>query len=413
MNGLGLYQVVTTFFEPLARLILKVRVKRGKEDPARLDERLGRSAIPRPTGPLVWLHGASVGESLSLLPLIDRIRAERPDITILVTSGTVTSQALLAKRLPAGVIHQFAPVDGPRAVRRFLDYWRPSTGLFAESELWPNLLTEAQSRGVKLALISARITQRSADGWTKRPEAAKALLSAFQLILPQDTSSANRLAALGAVTGPLVNLKYVADPLPGDEAEALRLRQMIGTRSVVVAASTHEGEEEIIAKACPPDALLIMAIRHPDRGALVAEQLRGLPRQVARRGAGEPLTAETDIYVADTLGEMGLWYRLADVVVMGGSFVSGIGGHNPLEPARLDAAVISGQYVFNFLDIYGELENQFGVTLTDAEGLGKGINDLLNDPVQRERQANAARWVVDAQGAAFEAGWSLIAELLP
>ncbi len=222
MSGLGLYRLATAVLEPLAPLALRWRAHKGKEEAGRIRERLGRASLPRPEGPLVWLHGASVGESLSLLPLIDRIRAERPDINILVTSGTVTSAGLLAKRLPTGVIHQYAPVDGPLAVRRFLDHWRPDAGLFAESELWPNLIDDAADRGVKLALVSARITEQSAEGWAKRPAAAHSLLSSFKLILPQDKASAERLTALGATPGPLLNLKYVGAPLTCDSDELAR-----------------------------------------------------------------------------------------------------------------------------------------------------------------------------------------------
>ena len=413
MIGLGLYRAITSFAEPFAPLILRARSGRGKEDPNRMAERLGRSTLARPAGPLVWLHGASVGESLSLLPLIDRIRAERPGVTILVTSGTVTSANLLAKRLPAGVIHQFAPIDGPGAVGRFLGHWRPDTGLFVESELWPNLLTQARARGVKLALVSARITARSAAGWARRPKAAQTLLSGFSLILPQDQASAERLAGLGAVTGPLMNLKYVAGPLPGNDAAAFTIRRLAGARSIVVAASTHAGEETLIAEACPPGPILVMAVRHPERGPAVAEALRATGRAITRRGAGDLITSDTDIFVVDTLGEMGLWYRLAQLVVMGGGFAAGIGGHNPLEPARLDAPVVSGPEVFNFADIYRDLAGRDGVVLAKAEDLAPAIAELMAHPTRRQAMAKRARAFAEAQGTAFETGWSLIADVLP
>jgi 3-deoxy-D-manno-octulosonic-acid transferase len=413
MSGLGLYRAFTTLAEPFAPFILQARARHGKEAPRRMAERLGRSALARPAGPLVWLHGASVGESLSMLPLIDRIRAERPGVTILVTSGTVTSADLLAKRLPVGVIHQFAPIDGPGAVGRFLDHWRPDTGLFVESELWPNLLTQARVRGVRLGLVSARITQHSAEGWAKRPKAAKTLLSGFSLILAQDQASAERLGGLGAVTGPLMNLKYVAGPLPGNDAAAFRIRRLAGARGIVVAASTHAGEETLIAQACPPGPVLVMAVRHPGRGPAVAEELRALGRTVTRRGAGDLITGRTDVYVADTLGEMGLWYRLAQLVVMGGGFASGVGGHNPLEPARLNAPVVSGPDVFNFADIYRDLAARDAVVLTKAPDLAGAIADLMAYPSRRQAMADRARAFAEAQGDAFETGWSLIAGLLP
>ena len=199
--SLALYKAAMAAFEPFAPVVLNGRARRGKEDPLRIAERLGRPSRERPPGKLVWLHGVSVGESLSLLPLIDRTRAERPDLSLLVTSGTVTSAALLAKRLPDGVIHQYVPIDGPQAVKSFIDHWRPDLGLFAESEFWPNLIFGAKSRGTRLAVVSARITARTAEGWEKRRAAAKAILSAFDLILPQDAATGARLASLGGTVG--------------------------------------------------------------------------------------------------------------------------------------------------------------------------------------------------------------------
>lgn len=411
--SLALYGLATAALEPLAPAILARRARRGKEDTARIAERLGHASLPRPDGDLVWLHGVSVGESLSLLPLIDRIRAERPSLAILVTSGTVTSATLLARRLPAGVIHQFAPVDGPRAVARFLDHWRPGAAIFAESELWPNLILEAQARGVKLALVSARITEHTARGWAARPGAARALLSAFDLILPQDRASAERLSALGAEVGPALNLKYVGTPPPADPAQVKALKAAAAGRKVVLAASTHAGEEEFIAAAQPPGALLIVAPRHPERGEAVEALFRDRGRKTARRSRGETPTAKTEVYIADTLGEMGLLLRLADVAVIGGSFLPGIGGHNPLEPARLEVAAISGPEVFNFADVYAEMAQAGAVTLSSADELSTALSALLADPAAAKAQAAAAKAYADRQTGALEAGWALIRNILP
>ena len=413
MNGLGLYQVVTAALEPLAPLILKTRAAKGKEDAARMGERLGQASTERPDGPLVWLHGVSVGESVSLLPLIDRLRAERPGLNLLVTSGTVTSAQVLAKRLPPGVIHQYAPIDGRRAVGRFLDHWRPDAALFAESELWPNLILAAHSRGVKLALVSARITAHSAEGWAMRPGAARTLLSAFNLILPQDAASAERLTALGAKPGPQLNLKLVGAPLGFDNGEATRLQTAIGKRPVVVAASTHATEEGLIANATPARAFLIVAVRHPDRGAAVAAELAQAGRRVARRSAGEAITPDTDTYVADTLGEMGLWFALTDLVVMGGGFVEGVGGHNPLEPARQGCAIVSGSHSFNFADVYAAMASAGAVVVTGANGLKDDLAGLMAAPSRRKTLGASAKAFADSQADAFEAGWALIGGLLP
>jgi 3-deoxy-D-manno-octulosonic-acid transferase len=281
--------------------------------------------------------------TLSLLPVVERIRRQRPDLTILVTSGTLTSAQLLAQRLPAGVIHQFAPVDGPGAVAAFLDHWQPSLAVFVESELWPNLLTAAQARGVKLALVSARITEKTATGWGRAPGMARRILSAFDRVMPQDEASASRLEALGARSDGLVNLKLSGGPLPHDTAAFSHLSAAIGDRPVVVAASTHTGEELAIVHALDDLAdriCLILVPRHPERGVEVATALTREGYRFMLRSRGGTLGGDTDLYIADTLGELGLFLRLADVVIMGGSFGSSlglapVGGHNPLEPARL------------------------------------------------------------------------------
>ncbi len=416
---LALYAAATGLLEPLAPGLLRRRAARGKEDPNRLNERLGRPIQPRPEGPLVWLHGVSVGESLSLLPLIARLRAVRPSLNFLVTSGTVTSAEVLAGRLPTGVIHQFAPVDAPGAVARFLDHWRPVAALFVESELWPNLIVAAQRRGVRLALLSARMTEGSAEGWGRAPGTARALLRAFDLILPQDTATEMRLSGLGAETGPQLNLKLVVEAPPVDAAVVAALKAGANGRRIVLAASTHPGEETLIAEAFRTataggaDALLIVAPRHPDRGPQVAAELASAGFAVARRAADEPLTEATTAYVADTLGELGASYVAADVVVMGGGFADGVGGHNPLEAARLEAAIVTGTKVFNAREIYAEmLADAAVIEAADGAALARHLRGLLANPVIARRIGEAASAYAGRQGAALDAAMALIEPLL-
>lgn len=406
---LALYGAATALLEPLAPGLLRARARRGKEDAARLGERLGRSGQPRPGGPLVWLHGVSVGETTSLLPLVTALRARRPDLTILVTSGTVTAAALLAQRLPDGVIHQFAPVDGPGAVGRFLDHWKPGLAVFVESELWPNLILQAKARGVRLALLSARMTRKSADGWARRPASARALLSAFDLILPQDDATDGHLRRLGAVPGPRLNLKLIGDPLPCDTAELDRLRAAYTGRKVVLAASTHPGEEPLIANAvrrAGRNAALVIAPRHPDRGPEIAEMLgAGLRSQGAAPGG---------VYVADTLGELGLFFRLADVVVMGGGFVPGIGGHNPMEPARIGRPILTGRFAFNAADVYAEMfAEACAIEAADGAALAGHIAGLLDNPMIVRRMGEAALAYAGRQGAALDDAMARLQPLLP
>jgi 3-deoxy-D-manno-octulosonic-acid transferase len=414
---LALYAAATGLLEPLAPALLRSRAGKGKEDPTRLNERLGRPTAARPDGPLVWLHGVSVGESLSLLPLIEALRTRRPAATLLVTSGTVTSAALLAQRLPDGVIHQFAPVDSPAAAARFLDHWRPAAALFVESELWPNLILGAKARGVRLALLSARMTEGSARGWARTPASARALLAAFDLILPQDAATEARLRSLGARTGPALNLKLAGPPPPVDHALVADLKAAIGARQAVLAASTHPGEEPPVAtavRAAAPDALLILAPRHPERGPQVAADLKAQGFTVARRAAGEPLTAETTAYVADTLGELGALICVADVVVMGGSFIDGIGGHNPLEPARLGRAIVTGPHAFNARDVYAEMfAEAAAIEAPDAAALTRHVGGLLTYPMIARRTGEAAFAYASRQGAALDAALVLLDPLLP
>jgi 3-deoxy-D-manno-octulosonic-acid transferase len=401
---LAIYAAATGLFEPLAPVLLARRARAGKEDPARIAERLGRPTAARPEGPLVWLHGVSVGESLSLLPLIAALRAARPGLKLLVTSGTVTSAQVMSQRLPPGVIHQYAPVDAPSAAGRFLDHWQPGAALFVESEL---------------CLLSARMTEASAEGWARAPGTARALLQAFDLVLPQEDATQARLERLGARTGPHLNLKLVGEAPPVDRALVAALKAGIGGRKAVLAASTHPGEELLIAEAFRvategAPAVLLIAPRHPDRGPQIAAELKALGFAVARRAAGETLGPETSVYVADTLGEMGALYAAADAVVMGGSFVDGVGGHNPLEAARLRAAIVTGPHVFNAADVYAEMfAEAAAVAAAHPADLARHIAGLLANPAIARRIGEAAQDFAGRQGAAFTAAMTLIEPLLP
>jgi 3-deoxy-D-manno-octulosonic-acid transferase len=409
------YRAAAGLAAPLAAQVLKARARQGKEDPARLAERLGHASAPRPAGPLVWMHAVSVGESLSLLPLITALGAERPDLAMLVTSGTRASAEVLAQRLPAGVIHQYGPVDTPGAVRRFLGHWRPAAGIIVESELWPNLILAARGAGVRLALVSARMTEKSARAWRAQPAAVGAMLKSFDLVLPQDGATRGRLEAFGARIGGQLNLKRVGDPLPFDAAELARLKAMVGARPVVVAASTHAPEEALIARATSAlgdDVLTIIVPRHPGRGDAIAAELAPWP--LARRSAGEPIGPATRIYLADTLGEMGVMLRLADIAVVGNSFPPGGEGHNPLEPARLGVGAISGPEVANFEDIYAEMALAGAAILAPGEAaLADTLAELLADRIRLADMGRAALAFARAQGDQLDAALGLIRPLLP
>ena len=416
------WRLLTRLLEPLAPRLLDARAKQGKEDPDRVDERLGHASVARPDGELVWLHGVSVGETLSLLPVVERLRRQRPDLAVLVTSGTLTSAQLLAQRLSAGVIHQFAPIDAPGAVAAFLDHWRPSVAVFVESELWPNLILESCRRGVKLVLASARITEKTVDGWRRFPGAAREILTAFDRVLPQDQTSANRLESLGARIDGHVNLKLSGEAPPHDAAAFTRLSAAIGDRPVVVAASTHDGEEIALVRALDKLAdrlCLILVPRHPARSAEIAAALSRDGYRFALRSQGSEPDRDTDLYLADTLGEMGLFLRLADVVVMGGSFSASlekppVGGHNPLEPARLGKPAVTGPDMTNWAAVTEALVEAGGLAVADAPwDLPAVIAPLLANDAAAKAMGERGRRAAAEAGSGLDRLWETLAPLLP
>jgi 3-deoxy-D-manno-octulosonic-acid transferase len=413
--SLSVYRLATAALEPFAPLLLKRRAVQGKEDSTRLNERLARPRLPRPAGPLVWLHGASVGESLSILPLVERLRAERPDATVLVSSGTVTSAQLLAKRLPEGVIHQFVPVDTPGGAKRFIGHWRPDLAVFVESELWPNLLLEAKAAGTRLALVSAKLSDKSFDGWRMRPFAAHQLFSGFDLILAQDGRAAERFTGLGGTVAGEADLKFGAAPLPADEAELARLKARFADQPLLLAASTHPGEDEIVLDAFAAlsgQPRLVIAPRHVERGSAIVEMARARGLTASLRST-DPGAEPARVLVADTLGELGLWFRLADLALIAGSLVPGIGGHNPLEPARLSCPIVSGPHVENWLTAYAELSAVDGMALADASVLSQRLAAALADPAAGKARAERAAAFVAARDAEARAGLARIIELVP
>ena len=401
--GLTAWRLLAGLASPLAPLLLGQRAARGKEDRTRLDERLGHATIPRPVGKLVWVHGASVGESLSALPLIERLLADGK-VSVLVTSGTVTSATILGQRMPQGALHQFVPLDTPGAVSRFLDHWKPDVGLFVESDLWPNLILSAASRGVRLALVNARISARSAGHWAWAKKSAAALLGAFDVVLAQDEEIACRFRHLGARDVQVVgSLKADAPPLAADEARLAALRAMIGKRPVLLAAQTHPGEDETVLPAHDilrgrfPDLLTILVPRHVERGSEI-EMLCGA-RPSSRRSTGGIIGAQTAIYIADTLGEMGLFYRLAPFCFLGATLVP-LGGHNVLEPAALHCAVLAGPHTENARDAFAAVLGAQGFgTVSSSADIAREAARLLSDPEAARAAGDAA-----ARGAATLSG---------
>src|ERR1700757_4811483 len=404
---LRVYRKLSSAVVPLAPALINRRLKQGKEDPERIGERRGMSRDERPVGPLVWIHGASVGEVLAAAALIERLRAL--NIRILLTSGTVTSAAIVAKRFPPEVIHQYVPYDSPRYVARFLDHWRPSLALFIESDLWPNLILQSAARRLPMVLINGRMSPRSFPRWRRVAGTISALLEKFDICLAQSHADAERFAALGCpnvlITG---NLKLDVPAPPADPAKLERLMAQTRGRPVVVAASTHPGEEEILVEAHPtlagffPGLLTVIVPRHPDRGASIARMILASGLKPALRSREELPSATTDVYVGDTMGELGLFYRLAGIVFMGGSLVEH-GGQNPIEAVKLGAAIVHGPHVFNFTDVYEALDQSGGARrVDDQQAVVKQLGQLLANPDSRDAMVAASAQVVDDLGGALE-----------
>jgi 3-deoxy-D-manno-octulosonic-acid transferase len=390
------YRTLTSLARPVTPLLLKLRERRGKEDPARRMERLGRSSVPRPDGRVAWFHAASVGETNAVLPVMAELSKRRPDLSFLLTTGTVTSAKLAAERLGPLAVHQYAPLDAPEFVRSFLDHWRPDLAVFTESEIWPNLILESSARNIPLALVNARMTKRSFRRWRRTMGVAQPLFSRFALVLAQNDTLTRRFRALGATHAVAAgNLKIDTPPPPVDVAELERLKPALQGRSLLMAASTHDGEDAIVAEAhCQlrrtiPDLCTIIAPRHPERGGAISEVLESKGLSVARRSLGALPDRTSDAYIADTIGELGMLYKLAPVAFIGGSLVDR-GGQNPIEAVRQGAAVLTGPHWQNFSDAYDALlSHRAAIVVRSAPELASAAGQLLGD--QAERRSMHAR----------------------
>ena len=418
--SLRAYRALTRLAAPLAPLMLAWRTRRGKEEPERRPERFGEASVARPAGFLAWFHAASVGEANAVLPVIEAIAAGHPEIPILLTTGTVTSARLARARLPNGAVHQYVPLDNQDYVRRFLAHWRPDLAVFVESEVWPNLVLETKAEGVPLVLINGRMSSRSFRRWLRRPGLSRPLFSAFELVLAQNERLSQRFTTLGAPSALSVgNLKADAPPPPVDLASHKRLAAALAGRTVWLAASTHQGEDDIVAlahramKEVRPELLTIIVPRHPDRGADIAKLLGAAGLKTVLRSEGKLPEPGTDIYIADTIGELGLFYNLVPVAFVGGSLVPH-GGQNPVEAIKLGAAVLTGPHWRNFADAYEELLRAGGcVQVEDAESLGKTALALLDDAQARAAMMARAEAAIARMGGALPRTIAELERFLP
>jgi 3-deoxy-D-manno-octulosonic-acid transferase len=404
---LPVYGALANGLSPFSRVVLWRRARRGKEDLNRLGERRGVASLPRPEGRVAWLHGASVGESLALLPLVARLTAK--GFHVLVTSGTVTSARILAQRLPSGASHQYVPLDAPRYIKTFLDHWRPDLFVLAESEIWPNTIGAVHARKIPITLVNARLSPRSFARWRRASGFIGALLGKIDLCLAQSQDDAGRLLQLGAPRVDAVgNLKYDVDAPPSDPARLELLSGQVGARQVWVAASTHPGEEALALRVHKqlarqiPGLLTVLAPRHPHRGDEIAAMARAAGLRAAQRSRDEPVGPDTQIYIGDTMGELGLFYRLSSVIFVGKS-LAGHGGQNPIEPAKLGSAILHGPHVGNFLDVYAALDAKGGaIEVKDEDALAQSLAALFTDQALLRRTAEASRRIVGELGGASD-----------
>jgi 3-deoxy-D-manno-octulosonic-acid transferase len=418
--ALKAYKGATAAFGMAAPMLLSWRSRQGKEDPARRGERYGRASRPRPAGPLAWFHAASVGETNAVLPVIDRLLAERPDLSVLLTTGTLTSAALAQKRLGPRAFHQYIVLDVPAYVRAFLDHWQPDLAVFAESEIWPNLIIEASARGIQLALVNARMSTRSARRWRRLSSVSRPLFSRFDLVLAQNDPMGRAFQEMGGRhVQALGNLKIDAPPPVVDVGELERLKLSLAGRPVAVAASTHDPEEGIIGRAHKiiaqklPGYCTILVPRHPGRGKAIADMLSAQGLRVVLRSTGEQPTADTDIYLADTIGELGTFYSLAPVAFIGGSLIAH-GGQNPIEAIAHGAVVLTGPHWTNFRDFYKALLRHKGTREVEtAEELAEAVSALLTNEAELARMREGAQAAVASLAGALDRTVEALLAMLP
>ncbi len=402
---LSAYRLMGAAAYPLIGGYVAWRASRGKEETSRRKERYGKTQHARPPGPLIWMHAASVGETVSVVPLIEHITSHR--INIVLTTGTVTSAQVARERLGERVIHQYVPLDLKPAVSRFLDHWAPDLAIIAESEIWPMTILELGARRVPQVLVNGRLSDNSFAGWKKRSFLAEALFENLSHVVAQSEVDAERFRVLGArpvtVSG---NLKVDSPAPPVDQEVLDELLDQVGNRPVWAAISTHDGEESIAGrvhqrlKTRHPEILTVIVPRHPDRAEEIASDLASQGLKVVRRSTGEAMEADTDVFLGDTIGEMGLYLRLTEIAFVGRS-LTWEGGQNPLEPAMLETAVLAGRNVQNFRDSYQKLLETGGAKLVrDEEMLAGAVNYLLgNDAVRRAMIHAGVKTVQEMRGA--------------
>lgn len=413
MTGRGLY---TTLLRLATPLVLARLGWKGRTHPAyreRILERFG--FIPRlPEQPRLWVHAVSVGEVIAAAPLIRAWQARHPDWAVLLTTTTPTGAAQVRRLFGGDVEHLYLPYDLPGAVRRFFARARPSLGVIMETELWPNLAAEGARCGIPLVLANARLSERSMRGYARVRPLVRNTLACFTLIAARGPEDAGRFIALGAPSmrvEALGNLKFDLELAPEIVLRGRQWRGLLGPgRPVWIAASTHPGEEAQVLEAHRrvlnehPNALLLLAPRHPERVGEVVRLIEAAKLGYVLRSGLPPLPPEggrkLQVVVIDTLGELMDFYAASDLAFVGGSLVAH-GGHNPLEPAALGLPVLSGPQVGNFAEVYAAMfQAKTALKVEDAQGLGQAVVALMDNAEKRKTLGEGARaWLATHRGA--------------
>jgi 3-deoxy-D-manno-octulosonic-acid transferase len=393
--SLFIYRTLTILLSPVIDLYILIRLKKGKEDSKRIKERYGYASIKRPEGRVTWFHAASVGETNSIVKLVKMLaKNNAKKSSFLVTVGTMTGMAMAKKKFEeTNVMLQYAPIDKFFVIRRFVKYWKPDLVFLTESEIWPNMVTISKKFGGRLIIINGKMSEKSLDKWLKKPVLKRQVFRCFYLCFPQTEVEAERFRKLDIrKTKYLGNLKFDVKMPKANLVEVKKLKTQIGKRANWLVASTHEDEEEIVAKAHlelkknHKDLLTIIVLRHPKRSVEVAKMLKkdfGL--NVAVRSKNEKITSKTDVYLCDILGEMSTLYSVANIVMMGGAFIDGIGGHTPVEPAQLNCAILTPPFMFNNRVLFEELEKRDACKIlktAEVSEIVEKVGALLNNPAE-------------------------------
>ena len=357
---------------PFANSILRRRLDRGKEDPDRIGERQGISAMDRdPEADLVWLHGVGLGEIQALRALVPALKERRPDLQFLVTSVSKNAAEVVENNPIEGAHHQYLPLDLPRPVSRFLDHWRPNLAIWTDQDIWPRLAVECARRGIPQALVNGRMSERSARARGRFGRAYAEVYQLLDAIWMQDETSVKQLRFLAPSTEPQVtpSIKASAPPLADNLQARSQIEGEIDRRPVWCAASTHPADEKRALAAQrevggPGGPLLIIAPRDPSRGSAVADAARRSGLKVAQWSQKQTVSPQTDVLVADSFGDLGAWYRLSDFALIGGTFDS-TEGHNPWEAVALETAVLHGPRTANFAEDFRKLDAAGGAILVE------------------------------------------------